>query len=121
VDTKKKELVGDFSNNGQEWRPKGDPEKVRTHDFVDKELGRATPYGIYDVGRNSGWVSVGVDRDTAEFAVETIRRKWPVRGAMVANHGPGHLSGCGTLVDYCRKWPFEAVRPVRGAGPWWRQ
>ena len=80
VDTKKKELVGDFSNKGQEWRPKGDPEKVRVHDFVDKELGRATPYGIYDVGSNSGWVSVGMDHDTAEFAVETIRRWWRTMG-----------------------------------------
>jgi len=80
VDTKKKELVGDFSNKGQEWRPRGEPEKVRVHDFVDKELGRATPYGIYDVGSNSGWVSVGMDHDTAEFAVETIRRWWRTMG-----------------------------------------
>ena len=83
VDTKKKELVGDFKNNGQELRPKGDPEKVRAHDFVDKELGRATPYGIYDLGRNSGWVSVGMDHDTAEFAVETIRRWWRTMGKPV--------------------------------------
>jgi hypothetical protein len=80
VDTKKKELVGDFKNGGRELRPKGDPEKVRVHDFIDKELGRATPYGIYDIGRNSGWVSVGVDHDTAEFAVETIRRWWRSMG-----------------------------------------
>src|SRR5258708_6675020 len=76
VDTKKKELVGDFKSGGAEMRPKGQPEKVRVHDFVDPELGRATPYGIYDLGRNSGWVSVGMDHDTAEFAVETIRRWW---------------------------------------------
>jgi transposase len=80
VDTKKKELVGDFKNNGQEWRPKGKPERVRVHDFVDPELGRATPYGVYDLGRNSGWVSVGMDHDTAEFAVETIRRWWRSMG-----------------------------------------
>jgi hypothetical protein len=80
VDTKKKELVGDFSNKGREWRPKGDPERVRVHDFVDPELGRATPYGIYDVGSNRGWVSVGMDHDTAEFAVETIRRWWRTMG-----------------------------------------
>jgi transposase len=80
VDTKKKELVGDFKNNGREWRPKGEPEKVRVHDFVDPELGRATPYGIYDLGRNNGWVSVGMDHDTAEFAVETIRRWWRSMG-----------------------------------------
>jgi transposase len=80
VDTKKKELVGDFKNNGRELRPKGQPELVRVHDFVDPELGRAAPYGIYDLGRNSGWVSVGVDHDTAEFAVETIRRWWRCMG-----------------------------------------
>jgi transposase len=80
VDTKKKEMVGDFKNGGREMRPKGQPEKVRAHDFVDPELGRATPYGIYDLGRNSGWVSVGMDHDTAEFAVETIRRWWRTMG-----------------------------------------
>jgi transposase len=80
VDTKKKELVGDFKNSGRELRPKGQPEQVRVHDFVDPELGRATPYGIYDLGRNSGWVSVGMDHDTAEFAVETIRRWWRTMG-----------------------------------------
>jgi transposase len=80
VDTKKKELVDDFKNGGRELRPKGDPEKVRVHDFIDKELGRATPYGIYDIGRNSGWVSVGVDHDTAEFAVQSIRRWWRSMG-----------------------------------------
>lgn len=80
VDTKKKELVGDFKNGGRELRPKSDPEKVRVHDFLDKELGRATPYGIYDIARNAGWVSVGVDHDTAEFAVESIRRWWRSMG-----------------------------------------
>jgi transposase len=80
VDTKKKELVGDFKNNGRELRPKGQPELVRVHDFVDPELGRATPYGIYDLGRNRGWVSVGMDHDTAEFAVEAIRRWWRSMG-----------------------------------------
>ena len=80
VDTKKKELVGDFKNNGRELRPKGQPEAVRVHDFIDPELGRATPYGIYDIGRNAGWVSVGVDHDTAEFAVESIRRWWRSMG-----------------------------------------
>ena len=76
VDTKKKELVGDFKNGGKELRPKGEPEKVRVHDFVIPELGRAAPYGVYDIGNNTGWVSVGVDHDTATFAVETIRRWW---------------------------------------------
>ena len=76
VDTKKKELVGDFKNGGREWRPQGDPQRVRVHDFRIKELGRASPYGIYDLAQNSGWVSVGGDHDTASFAVETIRRWW---------------------------------------------
>ena len=76
VDTKKKELVGDFKNAGRELRPKGNPEKVRVHDFVIPELGRAAPYGVYDIANNTGWVSVGVDHDTSAFAVETIRRWW---------------------------------------------
>ena len=76
VDTKKKELVGDFKNAGRAWRPKGAPEEVRVHDFLIKELGRAVPYGIYDLAANAGWVSVGMDHDTAEFAVQTIRRWW---------------------------------------------
>jgi hypothetical protein len=81
VDAKKKELVGDFKNGGRELRPKGLPEKVRVHDFLLPELGRATPYGIYDLATNSGWVSVGVDHDTSTFAVETIRRWWKSMGA----------------------------------------
>jgi hypothetical protein len=71
---------GLFKNGGRELRPKGDPEKVRVHDFLDKQPGRATPYGIYDIGRNTGWVNVGVDHDTAEFAVESIRRWWKSMG-----------------------------------------
>ena len=76
VDTRKKELVGEFKNGGQKLRPKGMPEKVRLHDFVIPELGQAVPYGVYDPGSNRGWVSVGTDHHTAEFAVETIRRWW---------------------------------------------
>src|SRR5271154_2918254 len=76
VDTKKKELVGDFKNAGREWRPQGQPEQVRGHDFLIKELGRAMPYGIYDLAANAGWVSVGMNHDTAAFAVHTIRRWW---------------------------------------------
>jgi transposase len=76
VDTKKKELVGSFKNGGREWRPQGDPEKVLVHDFVIPELGRAIPYGVYDLANNSGWVSVGIDHDTSSFAVESIRRWW---------------------------------------------
>jgi hypothetical protein len=80
VDAKKKELVGDFKNGGQEWQPKGQPEHVRVYDFQDKELGKAIPYGVYDVTTNAGWVSVGTDHDTAEFAVETVRRWWRQMG-----------------------------------------
>lgn len=76
VDTKKKELVGNFKNGGREWRPKGQPREVKVHDFLDPELGKAIPYGVYDLGRNQGWVSVGIDHDTAAFAVTTIRRWW---------------------------------------------
>jgi len=76
VDTKKKELVGPFRNAGREWRPQGTPEEVRVHDVLIEELGRAVPYGVYDLAANTGWVSVGVDHDTAEFAVQTIRRWW---------------------------------------------
>jgi hypothetical protein len=83
VDTKKKELVGNFKNGGKELRPKGDPERVEVHDFLIPELGRAVPYGIYDLGANVGWVSVGIDHDTASFAVETIRRWWYSMGSRV--------------------------------------
>jgi transposase len=76
VDTKKKELIGDFKNGGREWEPAGKPQEVRSHDFPIKELGRAIPYGVYDVTRNTGWVSVGTDHDTAEFAVQSIRQWW---------------------------------------------
>ncbi len=81
VDTKKKELVGDFKNAGQVWRPQGEPEEVRVHDFLIKELGRAVPYGIYDLAANAGWVSVGMSHDTAAFAVQTIRRWWTEIGS----------------------------------------
>jgi hypothetical protein len=80
VDTKKKELVGDFKNGGREWQPRGAPEEVRVHDFIDPDLGKVAPYGVYDVAANQGWVSVGIDHDTAEFAVESIRRWWKERG-----------------------------------------
>jgi Rhodopirellula transposase DDE domain len=80
VDTKKKELVGDFRNGGRELRPKGDPEPVRVHDFKIPELGKVAPYGVYDIAANSGWVNVGIDHDTAAFAVESIRRWWRALG-----------------------------------------
>lgn len=80
VDTKKKELVGNFKNNGREWRPAGTPELVNVHDFIDPKLGRAVPYGVYDITNNVGWVSVGTDHDTASFAVQAIRRWWRTMG-----------------------------------------
>jgi Rhodopirellula transposase DDE domain len=80
VDTKKKELVGNFANGGAEWQPVGQPEQVNVHDFPDPELGKAIPYGVYDLGANSGWVSVGTDHDTAAFAVATLRRWWESMG-----------------------------------------
>lgn len=76
VDTKKKELVGAYKNAGQEWLPSGEPVKVKVHDFIDKELGRANPYGVYDIGADEAWVGVGTDYDTSDFAVQTIRRWW---------------------------------------------
>src|SRR5437588_1754155 len=80
VDTKKKELVGNFKNNGRDWRPRGTPELVNIHDFIDPKLSRAVPYGVYDITNNVGWVSVGTDHDTASFAVHAIRRWWRTMG-----------------------------------------
>ena len=80
VDTKKKELVGRYANGGAEWQPVGEPERVLVHDFPDEELGRAIPYGVYDLSANAGWVSVGCDHDTAAFAVATLRRWWAQQG-----------------------------------------
>jgi hypothetical protein len=110
VDTKKKELVGDFKNSGREWRPQGEPEGVRVHDFLIKELGRAVPYGIYDLAANAGWVSVGMDHDTSVFAVQTIRRWWHDVGA--ARHpGAKHLTitadGGGSNASRSRLWKRE--------------
>jgi hypothetical protein len=81
IDRKKKELVGQFANGGKEWRPQGDPEPVNVHDFVDKQLGKAIPYGVYDLGANTGWVSVGIDHETAAFAVNTLRSWWTTTGS----------------------------------------
>lgn len=83
VDTKKKELVGSFKNGGREWRPRGKPQRVRVHDFLLPTKGKAIPYGVYDLTRNAGWVSVGVDHDTAAFAVNSIRRWWRTMGRRV--------------------------------------
>ena len=76
MDAKKKEIIGTFANRGREWQPKGQPVAVNTHDFMDKNLGKVTPYGVFDIAANEGWVSVGIDHDTAEFAGETIKRWW---------------------------------------------
>ena len=98
VDTKKKELVGDFKNAGRELRPKGCPEQVRTHDFrdPDPELGKAAPYGVYDIANDSGWVSVGIDNDTAQFAVESIRGWWRQLGQARYPH-----ASCLTITADC--------------------
>jgi transposase len=110
VDTKKKELVGKYRNSGREWRPKGSPEEVKVHDFVDKELGRAIPYGVYDLWRNEGWVSVGCDHDTSEFAVETIRRWWRMMGQ--PEYPQAHrllitADGGGSNSSRCRLWKWS--------------
>jgi transposase len=110
VDTKKKELVGDFKNSGQDWRPQGKPEKVRVHDFVIPELGRAAPYGIYDLAQNTGWVSVGIDHDTASFAVATIRRWWHAMGQEKYPHAKCLLitaDGGGSNGSRLRLWKRE--------------
>jgi hypothetical protein len=113
VDTKKKELVGDYKDSGREWHRHGKPEEVRVHDFLDRGQTKAIPYGVYDVGRNLGWVSVGVDHDTAAFAVNTIRRWWRrmgkrlyprARSLMVTADGGGSN---GTRV---RLWTWELQR-----------
>jgi hypothetical protein len=80
VDTKKKELVGNYRNSGGEWHPKGEPQRVKTKDFKDKVLGKVAPYGVFDITANNGWVSVGISHDTAEFAVESLRRWWRTMG-----------------------------------------
>ena len=110
VDTKKKELVGDFKNAGREWCPKGEPEEVRVHDFLIRGKGRAVPYGIYDIGENAGWVSVGVDHDTASFAVNAIRRWWQLMGAARypdANHLTITADGGGSNGARLRLWKVE--------------
>jgi hypothetical protein len=81
VDTKKKELVGEFKNGGREWHRRGEPDRVQVHDFIDPKQGKAIPYGVYDLALNKGWVTVGIDHDTASFAVNTIRRWWREMGS----------------------------------------
>ena len=119
VDTKKKELIGPYRNGGREWRPKGEPEAVKVHDFVDPELGKAIPYGVYDMTANAGWVSVGVDHDTAEFAVETVRRWWRQMGRLAYPQAERLLitaDGGGSNSSRSRLWKYELdgrwARPV---------
>ena len=108
VDTKKKELVGDFKNGGRELRPKGEPEPVRVHDFVIPELGKVAPYGVYDIAANAGWINLGINHDTAAFAVESIRRWWQ-------RTRPGPLPSGQTAADHRRLW-----RQQRRAGALWK-
>lgn len=109
VDTKKKELIGRFKNNGQTWCPKGEPTEVKVHDFIE-EAGRANPYGVYDIGADEGWVSVGTDHDTAAFAVQTIRRWWHVVGSQAYPKAKELLvtaDGGGSNGGRVRLWKLE--------------
>jgi hypothetical protein len=113
VDTKKKELVGRYANGGAEWQPAGEPERVGVHDFPDKELGKAIPYGVYDLGANAGWVSVGTDHDTAAFAVATLRRWWQQAGRVGYPHAERLLitADAGGSNGYrLRAWKTELAR-----------
>lgn len=107
VDTKKKELIGDFKNGGREWQPQGKPDEVRVHDFLDKKLGKAIPYGVYDLTNNQGWVSVGIDHDTAQFATAAIGRWWKKMGRRRHPHATELLimaDGGGSNGSRCRLW-----------------
>ena len=109
VDAKKKELIGNFKQNGRVWRPKGEPELVEVYDFIDKQLGKATPYGVYDLKRNVGLVNVGIDHDTAEFAVESIRRWWNHLGKQLypkAKHLVIMADGGGSNGSRNRLWKY---------------
>src|SRR3954451_1976209 len=119
VDAKKKELVGPFKNAGRELRPQGQPEPVRVHDFVDKDLGRATPYGVYDLAQNQGWVTVGIDHDTAEFAVASIARWWQGLGQAAYPNATSLLitaDGGGGHASRSRLWKLELQRFADASG-----
>ena len=119
VDTKKKELVGQYKNGGREWHPEGVPEEVRVHDFVDPEMGRANPYGVYDIGADEGWVSVGTDHDTSAFAVQTIRRWWLSMGRVrypKATELTITADGGGSNGYRVRLWKLELGRLARETG-----
>lgn len=118
VDTKKKELVGDFKNAGRQWRPKGIPEPVRVHDFVIPEQGKAIPYGVYDLSRNEGWVSIGIDHDTASFAVHALER-WEVMGRAAYPEATSLLvtaDGGGSNGSRLRLWKWELQQFANRSG-----
>ena len=119
VDTKKKELVGDFTNGGRAWRPAGHPEPVRVHDFIDRVLGKAIPYGVYDVAANQGWVSVGTDHDTPAFAVQAVRRWWEEMGRHAYPHATELLitaDGGGSNGSRARLWKIALQRLADDTG-----
>jgi len=119
VDTKKKELVGEYKNGGREWRPAGEPEKVKVHDFIDRQLGEANPYGVYDLAADTGWVSVGTDHDTAAFAVETIRRWWNTIGINAYPNASRLLitaDGGGSNSSRTRLWKTELATLANQTG-----
>ena len=119
VDTKKKELVGDFKNSGREWRPEGFPERVRVHDFKIPELGKAIPYGVYDLTRNNGWVNVGINHDTAAFAVQSIRRWWQAMGRRAYPAATSLLitaDGGGSNSSRSRLWKCELQKLADSTG-----
>lgn len=119
VDTKKKELVGAYRNGGREWQPKGEPEQVKVHDFIDPTLGKANPYGVYDVGTNTGWVAVGTDHDTAAFAVNTIRAWWHNAGKNLHPNASRLLisaDGGGSNGYRTRQWKTELAALAADTG-----
>ena len=119
IDTKKKEIVGNFKNGGREWSPKGEPEKVRVHDFMTKELGKVAPYGVYDMTRNAAWVSVGITHDTAQFAVATIERWWRKMGKPAYPTARSILitaDGGGSNSPRVRLWKWELQKLANRTG-----
>lgn len=119
VDTKKKELIGPFKNGGREWRPQGKPDEVKVHDFMIKELGKAIPYGVYDVGQNEGWVSVGIDHDTAQFAVQAIGRWWRKMGQKRYPRAKKLMitaDGGGSNGSRCRLWKIALQELAKNLG-----
>ena len=118
MDTKKEALVGVYKNSGREWQHKGEPERVDVHDFPDPELGKVIPYGVFDMSRNEGWVSVGVDHDTAQFALQAIGRWWQKIGAKRYPRANALLittDGGGSNGSRCRLWKV-ALQTLRGSG-----